>query len=196
MTRSLWDPNYTDPSWIGEKIRLIPRMKQWVAQDYPGTKISLSEYNLSVGDAITNALIQADVLGIFAREGLDLATRWPMGNDGNLIADAFRIYRNYDGNGSKFGDTWVRSASGNQAKLAVYGARRSGDGAYTILVINKTSNALESPLNLSGISPKGQAQVWRWTGGAIQHASNRTVPAAGFTATYPARSLTLYVIPA
>ena len=196
VTRSRWDPNYTDPSWIGEKIRLIPRMKQWVAQDYPGTKISLSEYNLSVGGAMTNALIQADVLGIFAREGLDLATRWPMGNDGNLIADACRIYRNYDGNGSKFGDTWVRSASGNQAKLAVYGARRSGDGAYTILVINKTSNALESPLNLSGISPKGQAQVWRWTGGAIQHASNRTVPAAGFTAIYPARSLTLYVIPA
>jgi hypothetical protein len=195
VTRSLWDPTYTDPSWIGEKIRLIPRMKQWVANDYPGTKLSLSEYNLSVADPMTNALIQADTLGIFAREGLDLATRWDMGNDGNLIPYAFRIYRDYDGNGSKFGGTWVRSVSGNQGKLAVYGARRSGDGAYTILVINKTSGDLESPLNLSGISPSGQAQVWRWTGGAIQHVSNRSVPAGGFSATYPARSLTLYVIP-
>jgi hypothetical protein len=196
VTRSLWDPTYTDPSWIGEKIRLIPRMKQWVANDYPGTKLSLSEYNLSVADPMTNALIQADTLGIFAREGLDLATRWPMGNDGNLIPYAFRIYRNYDGNGAKFGNTSVRSVSGNQGALAVYGARRSGDGAYTILVINKTSDALESPLNLSGISASGKAQVWRWTGGAIGHVSNRSVPSAGFTAIYPARSLTLYVIPA
>lgn len=196
VTRSLWDPTYTDPSWIGKKIRLIPRMKRWVTADYPGTKLSLSEYNLSLGDARTNALIQADVLGIFAREGLDLATRWAMPNDGSLIPYAFRIYRNYDGNHSKFGNTWVRSASGNQAKLAVYGARRSGDGAYTILVINKTSNALESPLNLAGISPRGKAQVWRWTGDAISHMGDRSVPAGGFTATYPARSLTLYVIPA
>jgi hypothetical protein len=196
VTRSLWDPTYTDPSWIGEKIRLIPRMKQWVAQDYPGTKISLSEYNLSVGDAMTNALIQADVLGIFAREGVDLATRWEMPNDGDLIPYAFRMYRNYDGNHSRFGDTWVRSVSGNQGKLAVYAARRSGDGAYTVLVINKTSAALTSPLNLSGISATAKAQVWRWTGGAISHVSNRSVPPSGFSATYPARSLTLYVIPA
>jgi hypothetical protein len=145
---------------------------------------------------MTNALIQADVLGIFAREGVDLATRWEMPNDGDLIPYAFRMYRNYDGNHSRFGDTWVRSVSGNQGKLAVYAARRSGDGAYTVLVINKTSAALTSPLNLSGISATAKAQVWRWTGGAISHVSNRSVPPSGFSATYPARSLTLYVIPA
>jgi glycosyl hydrolase family 44 len=195
VTRSLWDPTYRDPSWIGERIRLIPRMKQWVAQNYPGTGLSLSEYNLSVADPTTNALIEADVLGIFAREGLDLATFWPMPNDGGLIDDAFRIYRDYDGNGSKFGNTWVRSVSGDQGRLAVYAARRSGSGAYTILVINKTGGALQSPLSLSGVAPSGPAQVWRWTGGAISHVQNRSVPASGFTATYPARSLTLYVIP-
>jgi hypothetical protein len=196
VTRSLWDPTYTDPSWIGQKIQLIPRMKKWVANDYPGTKLSLSEYNLSVGDATTNALIQADTLGIFAREGLDLATRWPMPNDGPLIDDAFRIYRDYDGHGAKFGSTWVRSTSANQGRLAVYGARRSSDGAYTILVINKTGDALQSPLALSGVSATGNAQVWRWTGGAINHVGGQNVPPGGFTATYPARSLTLFVIPA
>ncbi len=195
VTRSLWDPTYTDPSWIGERIRLIPRMREWVASDYPGTKLSLSEYNLSVGDALTNALIEADALGIFAREGLDLATRWPLGDDGDLIPYAFRIYRDYDGHGARFGDTWVRSVSANQSRLAVYGARRSGDGAYTILVINKTARALTSPLALAGISPSGKAQVWRWTGGAIRRVADRAVPPVGFTATYPSRSLTLYVIP-
>jgi Glycoside hydrolase family 44 len=196
VTRSLWDPTYTDPSWINSKIDLIPRMKQWVARDYPGTKISLSEYNLSVGDATTNALIEADTLGIFARQGLDLSTFWPMPNDGSLIDDAFRIYRDYNGHGGEFGNTWVRSTSANQGKVAVYGARRSSDGAYTILVINKTGTSLQSNLSLSGISPSGKAQVWRWTGGTINRMSDRTVPAGGFSAAYPGQSLTLYVIPA
>jgi hypothetical protein len=170
-------------------------MKQWVAHDYPGTKISLSEYNLSVADPMTNALIEADTLGIFARQGLDLATFWPMSNDGPLLDDAFRMYRDYNGHGGKFGDTWVRSTSADQSRVAVYGARRSSDGAFTILVINKTGGALQSNLSLSGISPSGRAQVWRWTGGAINRVSDRTVPPGGFSASYPARSLTMYVIP-
>jgi hypothetical protein len=63
-------------------------------------------------------------------------------------------------------------------------------------VINKTAGSLQSSLALSGISPAGKAQVWRWTGGAISRIGDRNVPAAGFTATYPGRSLTLFVIPA
>jgi len=200
VTRSLWDPSYTDPSWINSKIDLIPMMKRWVASDYPGTKLSLSEYNLSIpssepGSAVTNALIQADTLGIFAREGLDLATRWDLGDDGPLIADAFRMYRNYDDKHSKFGDVWVRSTSANQGKLAIYGARRSSDGAYTLLVINKTAGTLNSTLSLAGISPSGKAGVWRWSGGAIDHLADRPAPPGGFSASYPGRSLTLYVIP-
>jgi hypothetical protein len=197
VTRSLWDRTYTDPSWIGQKIRLIPRMKQWIADDYPGTQTALSEYNLSIpGQPVTNVLIEADTLGIFAREGLDLATFWRLGADGNLIDDAFRIYRSYDGHHSRFGDTWVRSTSADQAKLAVYGARRSSDGAYTILVINKTAGALTSDLSLSAISPTGAARVYRWAGSGIQHLANQPVGGGGFTTTYPASSMTLFAIPA
>ncbi|WP_410965064.1 hypothetical protein, partial [Salmonella sp. SAL04286] len=37
VTRSLWDPNYVDPSWIastginGGKVDLIPMMRNWVS---------------------------------------------------------------------------------------------------------------------------------------------------------------------
>ena len=196
VTRSLWDPTYTDPSWINAKIDLLPRMHQWVAANYPGTKIGLSEYNLSVSsEPIVNALIQADVLGIFAREGLNLATRWPLGQDGPLIPDAFRMYRDYDGAHSTFGDTWVSSTSEDQNRLAVYGAQRSSDGAYTIMVINKTTSPLTSPLSLSGITPSGPAQVWQWSGEAITRLANQTVGAGGFSTTYPAHSLTLFAVP-
>jgi hypothetical protein len=196
VTRSLWDPTYTDPSWINANIDLIPRMHQWVATNYPGTKIALSEYNLSVSsEPAVNALIQADTLGIFAREGLDLATRWPLGQDGPLVDDAFRMYRNYDGAGGEFGDTWVSSSSADQRRLAVYGAQRSSDGAYTVMAINKTTNPLTSALSLSGVSPAGTAQVWQWTGGAITRQSDQAVGAGGFSATYPPRSITLLVLP-
>lgn len=208
VTRSLWDPSYTDPSWIGRKIYLIKRMKCWInghipgvcpnaAGYYPQTKIALSEYNLSLsgGDAVTNALIQADTLGIFGREGVDLATRWPLSSDGTLIGYAFRMYRNYDGAGSKFGDTWIHSTSANQSQLAVYGASRSSDGAHTILVLNKTTAALSSRLALTGIASSGPAQTWRWTGGAITPVAGGTpIQSGAITATYPARSMTLFVI--
>ena len=45
VTRSLWDPSYTDPSFINAQIRLLPRMRDWVSQHYPGTKTLVSEYD-------------------------------------------------------------------------------------------------------------------------------------------------------
>jgi hypothetical protein len=195
VTRSLWDATFTDPSWIASRIDLIPRMKRWVARYYPGTRISLSEYNLSVnGDAVTNALIQADTLGIFAREGLDLATRWPLDRDGNLIGDAFRVFRNYDGKHSKFGDTWIRSTSSDQSRLAVYGAQRSRDGAYTVLVLNKTTSPVTGALRLKGIGSPPRAQTWIWTGNGIHLSGSTPIRSQAVDATYPGRSMTLYVI--
>ena len=35
-TRSLWDREYEDESWIKEAVYLIPRMKDLIAQNYPG----------------------------------------------------------------------------------------------------------------------------------------------------------------
>ena len=75
-TRSLWDPNYVDETWIDDKVQLIPRLKGWVNTYYPGTQIGITEYNWGAESHINGATTQADILGIFGREGLDLATRW------------------------------------------------------------------------------------------------------------------------
>ena len=195
-SRSLWDPTYTDQSWIDDTIRLLPRMHEWVDNNYPGTKISLSEYDLAFNDATDDNLIQADALGIFAREQLDLATLWPE-TDEDHYADAFRLFRNYDGLHSKFGDTYVSSQSADQSKLAVYGAQRSGDGALTLVVINKTPTELTSTVGLAGLTPAASAQLWRWTGTAdgIQRTADVAIDPSGFSATFPARSMTMVVVP-
>src|SRR6185369_12891106 len=63
-TRSLWDTNYTDESWIADKEMLIPRMKRWVATNYPGTLTGITEYNWGADEHMNGATAQADILGI------------------------------------------------------------------------------------------------------------------------------------
>ncbi len=192
VTRSLWDPTYTDPSWISDQIRLLPRMRGWIRNNYPGTKIALSEYNLSVGDAITNTLIQADTLGIFARENVGLATRWGLGNDGDLYTDAFRMFRNYDGSGGRFGSRWLSSTSSDPSALSIYAGLRSGGGA-TILVINKSSGAINANLSLPEASIRGNAQRFLWQGAGGIQASGAVNLGADTALGFPARSMTLLV---
>lgn len=202
-TRSLWDPTYADESWIadvpeGPYVQLIPRMKAWVAANYPGTMLAISEYNWGALDDINGALAQADVLGIFGREGLDLATLWGPPDADQPGAFAFRMYRDYDGSDGAFGETSVLAASSDQGQLAVYAARRAKDGALTLIVINKTGNSLTSDLALSSFTPAALAQVYRYSAAnlaAIVQAADQPVTASGFTATYPANSITLVVIP-
>src|SRR4029077_6756122 len=38
---ALFDPNYVDESWIASPVDLIPRLKGWIAQQYPGTGIAI-----------------------------------------------------------------------------------------------------------------------------------------------------------
>ncbi len=197
-TRSLWDPTYTDESWIGQPVTLIPRMKQWVTENYPGTKLAITEYNWGALDHINGALAQADVLGIFGREGLDLATLWGPPETDQPGAYAFRMYRNYDGQCHTFGQTSVQAASADQSRVAVYAARRYNDGALTLMVINKTTEPLTSTVSLANFDPAGTAQVFQYSAAnlaAIVQQPDQPVSAAGFTTLFPAESITLIVIP-
>jgi len=201
-TRSLWDPSYVDEgTWIGQyypPLQLIPRFRGWVANNYPGTKIAISEYNWGGLESLNGALAQADVLGIFGREQLDLATLWAPPKSTEPGAYAFRMYLNYDGKGSKYGDTWVGSSSADQNQLAIYGAQRRNDGAVTLMIINKTGNNLTSKLSLKGFSPATSAQVYTYSGAnlaAIVPQPDQAVTTNGFKRTYPANSITLVVIP-
>jgi hypothetical protein len=201
-TRSLWDPTYQDEGWISdvtdEPVQFIPRMKQWVADNYPGTKLAITEYNWGALDHINGALAQADVLGIFGREGLDLATLWGPPEVDEPGTFAFRMYRNYDGLGGAFGETSVYASSADQGQLAIYAAQRSGDGALTLMVINKTGQPLTSDVSLANFASGANAEVYRYSSanlGAIVREADQPMTADGFSALFPANSITLVVIP-
>ena len=46
-TRSLWDPNYVDSSWINDTVQLIPRMRGWV--DDHVSRHETSDYRIPLG---------------------------------------------------------------------------------------------------------------------------------------------------
>jgi len=200
-TRALWDPTYTDESWTADlglgSVELIPRMKQWVAQYYPGTKIAISEYNWGGLESINGALTEADVLGIFGAQGVDRAQLWSPPTSSQPGAFAFRMYRNYDGHGSRFGDESVTASSADQGQLSVYAAQRSTDGALTVQVVNKTGGDLTSTLSVHNASTSA-AQVFTYSAanlGAIVQGADATFSAGAVSHTYPANSITLLVIP-
>src|SRR3954466_6792154 len=137
-------------------------MKQWIAQDNPGTQTAITEYNWGALDDINGALAEADVLGIFGREGLDLATIWGEPKPTDPAAYTFRMYRNYDGAGSRFGDISVSATSTDQGQLAIYGAQRRCDGAPPLMVVNKTGAELAAPLSIAGFGT-GTAQRFTYS---------------------------------
>jgi len=197
-TKDLWDPTYTNEGWVSDSIHLIPRMHDWVNNNYPGTKLAITEYNWGGLEHINGALAQADVLGIFGREGLDLATIWGPPSSSQPGAYAFRVYRNYDGAGSAFGDRSIAASSTDQDKLSVYAAQRGSDCVLTMVAINKTSNDITSDISLAGFSPASPAEVYRYSAtnlAAIVRMADQAVAASGFNALFPSNSITLLVMP-
>ncbi len=196
-TRQFWDTNYVDPSWINSVIALIPRMRSWVTTNYPGTKIGITEYNWGAEPSINGATAQADILGIFGREGLDLATRWTTPATNTPTYKAMKLYRNYDGNKSTFGDTSIQAAVPNPDNVAAFAAVRTGDGAMTIMAINKDlNNATPITLNITNFTATGPAQVWQLTSAnTISHLSNTGLTNGVLSQVLPAQSITLFVLP-
>lgn len=197
-TRALWDTNYVDQSWINAIIKLIPRLKGWVASYYPGTPIGITEYNWGAENHINGATAQADLLGIFGRESLDLATRWTTPAATTPTFKAMQLYRNYDGQRSTFGDLSVAAGGPNPDNIAVFAAVRSRDGALTVMVVNKQLlGGQPATLNLAGFPAASPAQVWQLTSAnVITRLADTPVNAGILSNTLPAQSITLFVVPA
>lgn len=196
-TRSLWDPNYVDQSWINDKVQLIPRLKNWVSTYYyAGTPVAITEYNWGAESYIGGATAQADIFGIFGREGLDMATRWTTPDPTTPTYKAMKMYRNYDGNKSGFGDTSVLASAPNPDNVAAFAAQRTADGALTVMVINKyLTGTTPVTLNVSNFSGAGTAQVWQLTSSnAITRLADVPFSAGTISATLPALSNTLFVV--
>jgi len=211
-TRVLWDPNFQDPSWYGDigihgrVLSWIPTLKAMVNTYHPGLEIGCTEYNWGDEANLNGATTQADVLGIYGREGLDLATRWTVAKNTSTTPTTYyvtylasQIYRNYDGKNSTFGDTSVTAATANPDQLSAFAAVRSSDGALTVTVINKQQGSTPVTVSLANFPTTGTAQAWQINSPSqtsIARLADVAVASNTIATTVPSQSITLFVIPA
>lgn len=196
--RSLWDPTYTETSWITQwstygPINLLPRLNAKITQNYPGTKLAITEYNYGGGNHISGGIAQADVLGILGRDGVFAANEWRLASDESFIQAGFRMFRNFDGASGSFGDISVRATTNDIAGSSVYASLDSFDSnVLYVVAINKTSASMPVTMQLAHVLPDATATTYRLTSaGALPQLAGTTAIAdpANYSVTLPAYSV-------
>ena len=140
-TRSLWDDTYTEDSWINdtgaEFLPILPALKKSIDTYYPETKIAITEYDFQGAYDVCGAIMEADTLGIFAKNEVYAANLFTM--DAKYQLAAMDLYTNYDGKGSGFGDTLVSCESSDIETATAYAAvNGKSDDVITLVVTNKS----------------------------------------------------------
>jgi hypothetical protein len=166
-TAALWDSTTTS---------VVPYVQGWINSTYPGTGICVSEYTVPNDGANggtpdpTTGTQEADVLGMYGRLGYQVASYWTTLVHGSThlpIYNATAMYRNYDGNGARFGAFSIGAASPN-AGVNVYAASDSPTAPTKvwIMLVNVSGTAQSGlSITLKNFSPAGTAQVYRMVGG-------------------------------
>jgi hypothetical protein len=215
-------------------IYFLPRMQAHIDKFYPGTKIAIGEYSYGRGGDISAAIANADALGIFGKYGVYAATMWPLGNewaynlpanncngDGTCVLTharrcelmAIDIYRNYDSNNAKFGDTSIAtsiadatftSPATQNERLTAYASMDAGNPNRVVMVaINKAATSLNAGLKITHTKAFSTAEVWQVTGvngdpggcTAPTRQADISLPVTnGFNASLPAQSVTVFVL--
>ena len=108
-----------------------------------------------------------------------------------------QMYRNYDGRNSAFGSVSVSDRTPDPDTLSSFASVRRSDGALTVMVINK-SLTTPTPIALSVSHFTGTtASAWQLTStNTITHLPNAALRGGNLSATLPAQSITLFVVPA
>ena len=126
-----------------------------------------------------------------------MGARWTTPASSTPTDKAMKMYRNYDGNKSTFGDTSVAATVPNPDNVSAFAAQRSSDGALTIMVISKyLSASTPATINLARFTHRGSSQVWQLTAAnTITHQADVTFSGTSFVVMLPPQSVTLFVLP-
>jgi Glycoside hydrolase family 44 len=169
--RSLWDPTFSENSWItndvlGEPIKLLPRLQAKIAAEFPGTRISITEYENGGDNHIAGTIAQADNLGVFGSQGVFAATLWPLGNCPYILA-GFRAFRGFDGATANFGDTSLQATSSKVQNVIVYASSdTTKPGRIVLVAVNRSASPQVTAIN--GVALSGTASVYQMTAASAQ----------------------------
>lgn len=143
--RTLYEKGFVENSWIGqwcqENVPILPTVQASIDKYYPGTKLAISEYNFG-GEDLSGTIAQAEALGCYADAEVYFATLWG-GNP--FILSGIKLYTNYDGKGSTFGDTLVPTKTDDVSLASSYASVNGDDyGTITAMLTNKSFTESEN----------------------------------------------------
>lgn len=165
-TRSLWDRDYRDESWISEPVYLIPRMKDLIAANYPGRGFQVGEYNFGAEHHVSGAVALAEALGRFAIFGVSHAFYWTYPKKPKPAYWAFRAFRNYDGNGGHFQDRIVPSSS--PSGVSLYASRDESGKKWVLVALNFSQDRpFDASIALNGCAAPSATRSFLYTGGEV-----------------------------
>jgi fibronectin type 3 domain-containing protein len=204
--RALWDPAFTDSTnsnpWIYEElgntpIALLGRLQAKINAEFPGMRISMTEYESGGWNHIAGTIAQADNLGIFGAQGVFAANFWPPNGTYSYALAGFRAFRDFNGAGANFGDTSLQSTSSNVQNVVVYASSDSATpGRIVFVAINRSTSAQVTAID--GQPLAGTANLYQVTAASAQgqnpvrpvSVGTMAVGGSSLTLTLPALSVT------
>ena len=200
--RSLWDASYMETSWVADNVKapinLIARIQQKISANYPGTKLSFTEWNYGGGSDITGAIATADVLGILGRQRVDMAHIWLLSAKEPFTFAGVRTFRNYDGKSGEFGDVGIAAANTDTVNTSVYaGLSSTNPNRVVVVAINKKSDvSVTAGIRLAHPANLGTAKVYLLAGTSPAIVAAPGLAAANvnaFSYSMPPRSVSVLV---
>jgi hypothetical protein len=164
-TRSLWDPTYLDESWINERMRVLPLLREWIARYHPGLGISIGEWNFGAETHMSGGLAAAEVLGRFGTEGVTSAYYWTSPKDRSPAYWAFRAFRHFDDAGGRFLD-WSVPVRADGTLTSLF-ASRDGERRHVVAVLLNLAplSPLSARVAVEGCGAVAAAQAVTYSGG-------------------------------
>jgi len=196
--RTLWDSTYVENSWIGASyspVAYIAGIQHNINLYNPGTKIAFTEYGFGGEGHISGGIALADMLGTAGRFGVYWTSVW--GPVDSFFTAAFKIYRNYDGNNSVFGNTHVYANTNNWQTSSIYSAIQSTDtSTMNVIVMNKDyDSTLVARFNITANTTFNKVKIYAFnqTDTNIQYIGSRGVSGNSLNYTIPKLSVYHFV---
>ena len=194
--RTLWDTTYTEVSWIAHWDRsylpILPRLKLSINTYYPDTNLDITEYAYGGESHYSGGIATTDVLGIFGKYGVQLATYW---GDGNYVNAAIRMYRKYDfRTNATFGDTNVPATLAGDVNTSIYASIfDSNNNELHLIVLNKNfDNDINGTFNITSTHNFTSGRIWAFDANGCdirEHTAISNITSNSFKYTVPKLSV-------
>lgn len=166
LTRELWDASFFAESWQLTPTYYLRRVREAIDTYAPWLKMSCTEWNYNKGFSDTDVLgaVQSvDALAVYAREGVDLATKWTGPKAGTVTEyGLLQFLHDYDGHGATIAGASYVNVTTDSDMLGAHGfLAADGHTFYTVLVCKQYAGSMVTTVELPAAFAQAAVHTYR-----------------------------------